>query len=218
MNRSSYPLAVFAIAAGLLLTAADAQAQMYGEPGVRQPVPLYPYAVRSDRPYAVQVAPNAYVIHRPAVSRDYPYVGCKHNCAPRHVHHVARPAHSAETHATAANDPVPVEESRDRRAIKEEIINTRTVVRNAPVVVETRRVVNDPPRVIVRKHYVEDAPARRKQAAVVEDSVIKPARPDLSKGRVIHAEAEVTILGPDRMSIRLFRKGAAGVKAKASAN
>ena len=25
--------------------------------------------------------------------------------------------------------------------------------------------------------------------------------------RVIHADAEITILGPDRMSIRLFRKG-----------
>ena len=34
------------------------------------------------------------------------------------------------------------------------------------------------------------APTRKRQAA-----------------RVIRAEAEVTILGPDRMSIRLFRKG-----------
>jgi hypothetical protein len=33
---------------------------------------------------------------------------------------------------------------------------------------------------------------------------------------VINAEAEITIHGPDRMSIRLFRKGD-GSKAKASA-
>jgi hypothetical protein len=37
------------------------------------------------------------------------------------------------------------------------------------------------------------------------------------KARIIRAEAEVTILGPDRMSIRLFRKGGRGADAKASA-
>jgi hypothetical protein len=35
--------------------------------------------------------------------------------------------------------------------------------------------------------------------------------------RVIGAEAEITILGPDRMNIRLFRKGG-GRKANASAD
>jgi hypothetical protein len=33
--------------------------------------------------------------------------------------------------------------------------------------------------------------------------------------RVIHAEAEVTIIGPDRMSIRLFRKRGGNANAKA---
>ena len=37
-----------------------------------------------------------------------------------------------------------------------------------------------------------------------EDTV---ARGENGKQRVIRAEAEVTILGPDRMNIRLFRKG-----------
>ena len=36
-----------------------------------------------------------------------------------------------------------------------------------------------------------------------------PAKPD-GKARVIRAEAEITILGPDRMSIRLFRKRRGG--------
>ena len=30
---------------------------------------------------------------------------------------------------------------------------------------------------------------------------------DLGGGRIVHAQAEVTILGPDRMTIRLYRKG-----------
>ena len=62
------------------------------------------------------------------------------------------------------------------------VINT---VREEPVVIETERVVDEPPRVIERRHVVEGS----------------------GQQRVIRAEAEVTILGPDRMNIRLFRKG-----------
>jgi len=47
----------------------------------------------------------------------------------------------------------------------------------------------------------------------IEDTV---ARGENGKQRVIRAEAEVTILGPDRMNIRLFRKGqGSSVKAPA---
>ena len=51
-----------------------------------------------------------------------------------------------------------------------------------------------------RRHVVEDVPvsSRRKPAAIAAAD---------SKKRVIKADAEITILGPDRMSIRLFRKG-----------
>ena len=65
------------------------------------------------------------------------------------------------------------------------VINTRKVVYDSPVVVETRRVVDDPPRVSERHHKVRDG----------------------GKKRVIKADAEITILGDDRMNIRLFRKG-----------
>ena len=44
----------------------------------------------------------------------------------------------------------------------------------------------------------------------------RPAKGKAEK-RVIRAEAEVTILGPDRMSIRLFRKRKGGADAKAEA-
>ena len=78
------------------------------------------------------------------------------------------------------------------------MINTKKIVRDPPVIVETQRVVDDPPRVVERRHDVEDA-----------DSSMRGGRDD-NKKRVIKADAEITILGPDRMSIRLFRKGRGG--------
>ena len=107
-------------------------------------------------------------------------------------------------------------------------------MREKPVVIEHERVVDDPPRVIERRHITEDAPGRglikHRREVGQEDVVIEPGgapaeakrsakakravreaktnEPKESTGkRVIRAEAEVTILGPDRMSIRLFRKG-----------
>jgi hypothetical protein len=78
--------------------------------------------------------------------------------------------------------------------------------------VETKRYVDDPPRVIERRHVVEDAPPppppqRRKYAAPEQRDTANYPKRDDSKKRVIQADAEITILGPDRMSIRLFRKG-----------
>jgi hypothetical protein len=66
------------------------------------------------------------------------------------------------------------------------VINTIEVVRDPPVVIETRRVVDDPPRVIVRRHFVEDEPVRSRRK---------------------HAALKQRYIGPDRMNIRLFRKG-----------
>ncbi len=101
-------------------------------------------------------------------------------------------------------------------------------MRDKPVVIEHERVVDDPPRIIERRHYVEDAPAAaksapRKRVATVESEVAPPPAATKDKSgkaekRVIRAEAEVTILGPDRMSIRLFRKRKGGADAKAEAD
>jgi hypothetical protein len=67
-------------------------------------------------------------------------------------------------------------------------------------------VVDDPPRVVER-HIVEDAPApTTDHAPAVERRKPRAGRTETGK-RVIQADAEITILGPDRMSIRLFRKG-----------
>ena len=119
-----------------------------------------------------------YVIHRPA-SHEYPYV--------RYFagwHHV-RPRHVAKHHVS-------------RHGRKRIVINTKKSMREKPVVIEHRRVVDNPPRMIERRHYVEGVPLPPlKQRALPRPS---------ANIRVIHAEAEITILGPDRMSIRLYRK------------
>ena len=203
-----------------LLPVAGAQAQWYSS----YPQALAnPYGVSPQQPYAVEVAPNTYVIHR-AEKRHNP-----------HVRDVESDQPAAEPRRRTHNDPALIEELAKRRS-KVKVINTHTtkIVRDKPVVIEHERVVDDPPRVIERRHITEDAPGRGlihpRREVGQEDVVIEPggspreakrsakgkhavreAKSDKTKEvdgkRVIRAEAEVTILGPDRMSIRLFRKG-----------
>jgi hypothetical protein len=209
MNKNnSRHLALLAVIATGVLPVTGARAQNYGAT-YAQPAPLYPYAVQPDRPYAVEVAPGTYVIQRPAASRAYPYVRCQKDCG----HHAGNPApEQTSPRFDRPHQPVDhalVEELRNRSQVKREVVNTKKIVRDPPIVVETQRVVDDPPRIIERRHAVEDepAPARRKQAAAEERETDKHAGRNDTKKRVIEADAEVTILGPDRMSIRLFRKG-----------
>lgn len=54
---------------------------------------------------------------------------------------------------------------------------------------------------------------KHRRHAASRDVVV---RSEIGGGRVVHAQAEVTILGPDRMTIRLYRKG--GGKADAFAD
>jgi hypothetical protein len=228
MTRHSCQIAVLAVIAAGILTVVSASAQ---------PAPLYPYAVQQDQPYAVQVAPNTYVIQRPAQTRDYPYVHCV-NCgrsnnvratAPaakrfdrphKPVDHAlieelrARSKHKIKEKDEAKEEAK--EKSKDKSKLKETDINTTKIVRDAPVVVEHKRYVDDPPRVIERKIIV-DEPARAKCKRGIIQDCDNGGRTsgDSGKTRVIDADAQVTILGPDRMSIRLFRKGH-GPSAKAS--
>jgi hypothetical protein len=218
MSRSSKTL--FAILAAGLLPITVAQAQYYG---ASSPPPLYPYDAQSTQPYAVQVAPNTYVIQRPAEQqRNYPYVRGGHGGAA-----VAAPKpgrfdrpHKPADHALI--DELRKRHSKSQQAKNEQantepavrqpagrgVINTTKIVRHAPVVRETRRYVDDPPRIIERHQVVDD------DTGAVEPQ--QRSRRDDNKKRVISADAEVTILGPDRMSIRLFRKGQ-GPKANARA-
>lgn len=211
------------IAAVLLLAAvglmpAGAQAQWYSS--VSSQPPLYPYAVQPNRPYAVEVAPNTYVIQRPGTSHQRPYVHDSNGNMP--VNGRGAPVREP---ARSKVDPALVEELRNRPKVNRPVINTTQVVREKPVVIETKRYVDDPPRVIERYTVVDDSkPARAKNKRVanvaIEDAPVvdKPKSKDPKNKddvkRVISAEAEITILGPDRMNIRLFRKGH---KANASA-
>lgn len=198
--------------AAMAVPATSAQAQYYYPP---QPAPLYPYAVQADQPYAIEVAPGTYRIHRPASARPYPYAGRSSRKTERS---------KVESRGVTRNDPAVIEELRRRHA-KREVINTKKIVYEKPIVIETTRVVDDPPKIIERRHYVDDTPTAsippRKQAAAKptkrEPLKIDTGKRDSGKARVIEADAEVTILGPDRMSIRLFRKRRGG-EAKASAS
>ena len=206
MSRLACNLAA-AAAVALALAPIGARAQWYSS--YPQQAPLYPYAM--PRPYAVEVAPNTYVIHRPGASRPDPSVLCVQDCGERprrrsRHYQAERPARAPTVH----NDPLLIEELRKRSHVKRTVINTTQIVRDPPVVIEHKRVVDDPPRVIVRRHIDEEAsPVRpRREAAVEPPLPEKRARGD--EKRTIRAEAEVTILGPDRMTIRLFRKRRGG--------
>jgi hypothetical protein len=206
MVSPSRNFAVLAMAAAVMLPATAAHAQYYGGP--TQPAPLYPYAVQGDQPYAVEVAPNTYMIQRTAPARAYPYV--RNRSSGRGI--LNQPAEPSPGKFDRPHKPVDhalVEELRQRHQNKDAVVTTTKIVRDRPVVRETRRVVDDPPRIIERRHVIDD------EAGTIE--LEKPAGRDDNKKRVIQADAEVTILGPDRMSIRLFRKGQ-GPKANARAD
>lgn len=198
--------AFLVVAAVAVTVPAGAQAQYYYGTAPQGP-PLYPYAVDTSRPYAVEVAPGTYVIRRPQETQ-------------------AQPRASATARKVTRNDPAMIEELRQRHAgkqkIKTEVVNTRTVVHGKPIIIEKTRVVDDPPTVIVRKRYVDDTTAsipRGKQKVSIEDDLkAESQKRDDGKKRVIEADAEVTIIGPDRMSIRLFRKRGAQAKASADTN
>ncbi len=177
-------------AAGLLPMTAQAQ---WSAGNGAQPAPLYAYQLQPGQPYAMEIAPGTYVIHRPPPPRDYPYVRCLNGCGPRTVvrRHIDRDAPRSRYGVR-------------RHAGKRTVVR---IVRDAPLVVEHRRVVEDPPRVIERRHYVDDTPAptrRGLRAPRVEATIAPPPR--RGRTRVIHADAEITIHGPDRIDIRLIRK------------
>ncbi len=151
-----------------------------------QPEPLYPY-----------VAQPQYVYPQPRyVAPAYPYI---------------RTLQVPTRRAQSKTDPALVEELRKgRHHVKKSDrgkpnrtpakIDKTIVVREKPVVRNHIRVVDDPP-IIVRRE-IDESQLPAPPAAPAAPSV----RPEPAGGRVIHAEAEVTILGPDRMSIRLYRK------------
>jgi len=211
---------IAAAALAFALAPVGARAQWYSS--YPQQAPLYPYSPQ--QPYAIQVAPGTYTVHRPAGRRR------------------AERALSDEVRPRTHNDPALIEElrrhSQAKRGVHAKAAHETEIVREKPIVVVHKRIVDDPPRVIVRQHVIDDLPRGRgllqpqPQEATVEDLPQLPQPPmrrhvvrraerhkvarveqykavpvETKSGRVIKAEAEVTILGPDRMTIRLFRKG-----------
>jgi len=220
-------LVILAFCAAGLAPVTAAQAQWHG--GADRPPPLYPYELQPGQSYAVQVAPGTYVIHHPsdrhgAAARRARLASHWHEAAPkpqrthanralieelrrRDARRAARQAaKKAERRAASRAGRHPV-----RKA--DQVINTKRIVREKPLVIVTRRVVEDPPKVIERRHYVDDVPAPQPHRRRVTNAA--PARVGNDDPRVIHADAEITILGPDRMSIRLVRKDGQGLDADA---
>jgi hypothetical protein len=242
MKRVARSFAIIAVATAGLVPA-GAHAQWYSS--YPRQASAYPYD--GQQPYAVEVAPGTYVIHRPTTERRQP-----ERAAPEKARTQIR------------NDPALIEELRERSHARRTVVHSKKIVREKPVVVVHKRVVDDPPRVIVREHVVDDLPRGRglfqpPPRQVVQDlpPVVEQAPPEslppswhqetrhagkhkfrhaeprkaarhierreaIVRGepddkRTIRAEAEVTILGPDRMMIRLFRKGSAA-KAEADVN
>lgn len=228
MNVMTLRLALLIAAAPV--TAAQAQ---YAS---SSPPPLYPYAmqngygVQTAQPYAIQVAPNTYVIQRPEPQRDYPYVSER-----KRKTAVAAPAPGKFDRPHKPVDHALVQELRQRvqkkntdqadvEPAKKTTTHTTKIIRHAPVVRETHRYVDDPPRVIDR--VVEDDSAgetpnrgllTQPRGGTQRNIQTAAPRSNDNAPRVIAADAEVTILGPDRMSIRLFRKGQ-GPRANARAD
>jgi hypothetical protein len=193
--------------AAVLWPATAVQAQWYSSVD-RKPPPLYPYARPVQGTFAVEVAPDTYVIHRPNETRHKP---------PRHVRASEQAAAPVVKKRRSKTDPALVDELR-KRAVnndthkKDASVSSTRVVREKPIVHETTRYVDDPPRVVERRHYVEGRPARssRKRADAAQASAgARVISRDGVRGevRTFSAEAEITILGRDRMNIRLFRKG-----------
>jgi hypothetical protein len=219
-----------------LLPAGATRAQWYSS--YPRQAQSYGYGVPLQQPYAVEVAPNTYVIRHPLAARDDARVICVKDCGDDPQHRIRR--RHAERHARKSDRPhkpadrALIEELRKRSGAKRHTERSVKVVRDKPVVIVHKHVVNDPPRVIERRHIVEDVPPsdrglfQQRQVVDVDPPLppsdpapVKPvkkmrrARIDPDPKRVIHAEAEVTILGPDRMSIRLYRKRGSGGDANA---
>lgn len=206
MAFKSHKLAAFLVM-GVFVVPGSAQAQWYSSYPASPP-PLYPYAVQNrqavntDRTYAIEVAPGTYVIKRPNDTSARP---------PARARQATR-ANSAPPAKLRPpkNDPALIEELRQRGNPKHDVVNTKKIVRKKPIVVETTRYVDLPPRVVERYTVVDDTqPGPGKNIAV--DVPPSQANGMVPGGkRVIEADAEITILGADRMTIQLYRKGGRG--------
>jgi len=182
-------VALIAALSCTVLPATAAQAQWYGSYSVRQPAD--PYGAQA---YAIEVAPNTYVIRRPVAPRHEPRAikGPQRHRAPaaRSVHRAApKPASkSASTPASKQARNTAQTGKVERQHVGEEVPSGRGLFRG-------RRSVE-----------ITLPPSPPARAAADRPDEKSRAQGESDEPRVIHADAEITILGPDRMTIRLIRK------------
>jgi hypothetical protein len=191
--RKQNLIAAFAVVA----FAGTAHAQYYV-----QPAPLYPYVVQQQQ----------YVYPQPQYAQPYPYVQTPNVRSVRRDRYAPRASEPSRKIRRA--DPMLVDELRKRhhhkkkdavvveKKDKDVEIDKKRVVREKPVVRKHIRVVDDPPIVVQREISEQGQVLSEQRIPTAQAQVPAP----IAGGRVIHAEAEVTILGPDRMNIRLYRK------------
>ena len=189
------------IAVGVFASTARAQyVQSYA-----QPAPLYPYVVQQPQYYPQQQS----------APQPYPYVQSPH------VRSVPRDQSAQRAYEpsrkVSKTSPALVEqlrkhgnETKDKDTIvvdnKNVKIDKKIVVREKPIVRKHIRVIDNPP-IVVQREIDEGGRVLSEQRVPPAQAQVNLAPVSMGAGRVIHAEAEVTILGPDRMNIRLYRKG-----------
>jgi hypothetical protein len=192
--------ASLAISLAALASAANAQAiiqysdsQGYGY----RTEPLYPYAppqrglMRTEKP---RVETHASPVAQPTRKVDPALIEELRNKRKAIAKPNTKPKASVDV--TASIDHAP-----DNKKF------TRTVVvREKPIVRTNYRVVEHPP-IVVQREVSEDQVEGGGHAQVAPLAVPQAAPQGAPfAARTIRAEAEITILGPDRMSIRLYRK------------
>ena len=155
--------------------------------------PLYPYA--PPQRGATRVETRASAPAQPAKKADAALIEelRKKRKASTKPAATANTKPKADVDVTASVDKTP-----DHKKITKTI-----VVREKPIVRNTYRVVEHPP-IVVQREVSEDQVAEGGGHA--QGSPLAAPQGAPLGARTIRAEAEITILGPDRMSIRLYRR------------
>ena len=196
--------ASLAISLAVLSTAAGAQSiiqysdsQGYGY----RTEPLYPYAPPQRGTSRVETRASAAA--KPTSNVDPSLIEELRKKRKASTKADTKPAATANTKPKADVDiTASVDKTPDQKKITKTI-----VVREKPVVRNTYRVVEHPPIVVQREVGGDQVPEGGTNAQ--GSPLAPPQGAQLGApfaARTIRAEAEITILGPDRMSIRLFRR------------
>jgi hypothetical protein len=180
-------LATLAFVSACFLLSTAAQAEYYGNPSL----PPHPYAAQKIQPYATRVAPRMHVNHHGTEQqRNYIYVGS---------HRITAPASGRFDRRYKPVDHGLTNELRQRRSRAERAGNERSAQKTSGRgIFSTAKIVRHRPMERASREVVDDTG----NPVTLEQTPRRDGRK-----RVIAADAEVTIFGPDRISIRLFRKG-----------